>query len=134
MILFAILLLFVAGSFGLKLVINPPEKPNMITYFVTTFDNNGVPTIDFDRLLVLYTWTTFVTAFAALLIDIGKMWSIVGLSHTTLELAILVLLGNGGKIKNVTFLAWMLFYILLVGAICIFSDFPTDALFFKFQG
>src|SRR5688500_2498312 len=116
MIIFAMALLFVAGVFGLILVINPPKKPKLITYFVTISDDNDqeimvtrIPTIGFDRLLVLYTWTTFITAFAAILVDIGKMWSIIGLSHTSIELTGLVLLGNSGKIKSATFLVWMLF-------------------------
>ncbi|CAG8576932.1 8092_t:CDS:2 [Funneliformis mosseae] len=143
MITFASAFMLVVGVIGLKLVLNPPTNPSFITRFYTVSDDpddnnkesiSGVPTTGFNRSLVIYTFATFVTAIAALLFDIGKLWSVIAVSHNTLELATLLLIGSGGRIKNVSYFVWMFIYIISVGGICVFNDFPIDALFFKIQG
>jgi len=129
----------IAGIIGLKTVRNPPTKPKLVTHFYTVSDDSdrdptGVPTLGFNTLLIFYNWITALTILASLVFDLGKLWSVIGVLHNTAEIIILVLLGNGGRIRNSNFFAWILTYILSVVSICIFADWPVDAAFFKFQG
>ncbi|CAI2179758.1 2873_t:CDS:2 [Funneliformis geosporum] len=140
---FISIVMLVVGVIGLKLVINPPTKPSLTTKFYTVSDDpnddnqesiSGVPTIGLNRSLVIYTLVTCVTSAAALIVDIGKLWSVIGLFHNSFELVTLLLIGGGGRIKSVSYLVWIIIYIVSVGGLCIFSDFPNDAFFFKIQG
>jgi hypothetical protein len=132
-------LMIISGIIGLKAIRNPPTNPKLTTHFFTTSDDSdsiptGVPTLGFNSLLILYNWVTALTVLASTIFDLGKVWVVIGVLHNTSEVIILVLLGNGGKIRNSNFLGWVLFYILFVVSTCIFLDFPGDAGFFKFQG
>ncbi|CAG8654105.1 10476_t:CDS:2, partial [Funneliformis mosseae] len=137
---FIAVIMLVVGLIGLKLVLNPPTKPSLITKFYTVSDDNQesviseVSTIGFNRSLVTYTLITSITAIAGVIFDIGKLWSAIGLFHNTIEIIILLLIGSGGRLTNVSYFVWMLIYIVSVAGICIFSNFPIDALFFKIQG
>ncbi|RIA80879.1 hypothetical protein C1645_791665 [Glomus cerebriforme] len=135
----SVVLMFITGSIGLKIVNNPPTKPKLTTRFFTISDDSdadvtGVPAIGFNRLLVLYVWATFATILFAILVDVGKLFSVIGIFHNSVEVAILSLIGGGGRIKSSSFIAWWLFYILSSSAFVIFVDFPKDAGIFKFQG
>jgi len=134
-----VVLLVITGAIGLKIVNNPPTNPKLITRFYTITDDSdanvtGIPTIGFNRLLVVYVWTTFATVFFAILVDVGKLFSVVGVLHNATEIAILTLIGNGGRIKGGSLFAWITFYILSASAGVIFLEFPKDAALFKFQG
>src|SRR5437763_955627 len=120
-----------AGIIGLKTVRNPPTKPKLITYFYTVSDDSdrnptGVSTLGFNTLLVYYNFFTALAKLATIVFDIGELWVVIGVFHNTAEVIILVLLGNGGRISNSNFFAWILIYILSVASICIFADFPAD--------
>lgn len=134
-----VVLLAITGTIGLKIVNNPPTNQKLITRFYTITDDsdadiNGIPTIGFNRLLVLYVWTTFATVLFAIFVDVGKLFSAIGILHNATEMAILTLIGNGGRIKGGSLFAWLLFYILSASAAVILLDFPKDAALFKFQG
>src|SRR2546423_4148234 len=106
-------LMVLGGIIGLKTVRNPPTKPKLITYFYTVSDDSdrdptGVPTLGFNTLLIFYNWMTALTVLASLVLDVGKVFSVIGILHNTSEVIILVLLGSGGKIRNSNFFAWIL--------------------------
>ncbi|GBB88850.1 hypothetical protein RclHR1_15470005 [Rhizophagus clarus] len=134
-----VVFLAVTGAIGLKIVNNPPTSQKLITRFYTISDDSdenivGVPTIGFDRLLIVYVWATLATVLFAILVDVGKLFSVVGIFHNSTEFAILTLIGNGGRIKGGSLFAWLTFYILSSSAAVILLEFPKDAAFFKFQG
>ncbi|CAG8729768.1 10909_t:CDS:2, partial [Funneliformis caledonium] len=119
--IFIAVIMLVVGVIGLKLVLNPPTKPSLITKFYTVSDDDNqesaiseVSTIDFNRSLVTYTLVTSITALASLIVDIGKLWSVIGVFHNTIEIIILLLIGSGGRIKNVSYFVWVLIYIVSV--------------------
>ncbi|CAI2179756.1 2872_t:CDS:2 [Funneliformis geosporum] len=135
MLTFVGAIMFVVSVIGLKLVLNPPTKPSQ---FYTGDDNqetiSGVPTIGFNRLIVIYMLATFMSAVALIFFDIGKLFAVIAVSHNALEIAMLLLIGGGGRIKGVSFFVWLVIYVESVALIYIFNDFPIDALVFKVQG
>ena len=71
---------------------------------------------------------------ASIAFDVGKLWSVFGALHNLFEVAILLLIGQNGKIKgNSYYYLWGAYY-LIINSACIFLDFPLDAVFFKVQG
>ncbi len=97
----SVVLIAISGTIGLKIVNNPPTKPNLITHIFIITDNSdadvtGIPAIGFNRLLVLYVWATFATVFFAILVDVRKLFNGVGVFHNSVELAILVFIGSEG--------------------------------------
>ncbi|CAG8649391.1 5034_t:CDS:2, partial [Funneliformis caledonium] len=118
---FIAVIMLVVGVIGLKLVLNPPAKPSLITKFYTVSDDpdddnqesaiSEVSTIGFNLSLVTYALVTSITAIAGVIFDIGKLWSAIGVFHNTIEIIILLLIGSGGRITNVSYFVWVLIYI-----------------------
>ncbi|GES76753.1 hypothetical protein GLOIN_2v1564425 [Rhizophagus clarus] len=68
------------------------------------------------------------------LFDVGKLWSVTGTLHNVLEIAILLSLHKGGKLKsNLTFV-WLGGFILLVTILSMKLSWPYDGIWFKIQG
>jgi len=84
--------------------------------------------------LASYCLVTSLTGFLYYLIDVGKIWSTIGVLHNANEIIILVALHQGGRITSNSFIAWLTFYVLFAGALSIFLEWPFDALWFKVQG
>ncbi|CAG8661932.1 956_t:CDS:2, partial [Paraglomus brasilianum] len=86
------------------------------------------------RFISLYCLATFVAVVASIAFDVGKLWGVFGALHNLMEVAILLLIGQNGKIKGVSFsLLWGAYY-LIINTVCLFTNFPIDAVFFKVQG
>jgi len=86
------------------------------------------------RFISLYCLATFVAVVASIAFDVGKLWGVFGALHNLMEVAILLLIGQNGKIKGVSFsLVWGAYY-LIINTVCLFTNFPIDAVFFKVQG
>jgi hypothetical protein len=88
----------------------------------------------FYRLISFYFWGTFLATITSVVFDVGKLWSIFGALHNLFEVGILLLIAQDGKIKGLSYYYLWGTYYLLLNTICVFLDFPMDALFFKVQG
>jgi hypothetical protein len=80
---------------------------------------------------ILITWAAAVMYFV---VDVGKLWSVLGLAHNMLELAILVLLCQGGRIRSNGFFSGIGIYFFVAAMLNIGLDWPYDGIWFKVQG
>ncbi|CAG8585567.1 3976_t:CDS:2 [Paraglomus occultum] len=103
---------------------------------VTSFyDGSHVtPTTLFNRLLAYYILFTHFAGTAFLVFDLGKLWLTFGVLHNAWEVAILLLLFMGGRVKNQWFFIILFAYIFIVVALGVFLPWPYDAIIFKWQG
>ena len=86
------------------------------------------------RFIALYSLGTLMAVITSIPFDLGKLWSVFGALHNLFEVAILLLIGQNGKIKgNSYYYLWGAYYLILNSA-CVFLNFPLDAVFFKVQG
>jgi hypothetical protein len=107
-----------------------PKK--VISYFHS--DEGNAPTTTLNRFISLYCLGTFVAVVASIAFDVGKLWSVFGALHNLFEVAILLLIGQNGKIKGHSFYYLWGIYYLIINTVCIVLNFPLDAVFFKVQG
>ncbi|KAG9293886.1 hypothetical protein G9A89_019224 [Geosiphon pyriformis] len=101
------------------------------------FSKNGVafPTTLFNRLLAGYVSITFIASVTYILFDIGKLWAITGSLHNVFEIAIMLVLHNGGKVtSHAGFFGLLAGYLILVNILSITLSWPFDGLWFKWQG
>ncbi|KAG9286344.1 hypothetical protein G9A89_014510 [Geosiphon pyriformis] len=122
------------GILAIKWAYNKKQPRQVISYFY-----NGVTatitTSVFNHLIALYTIFTALAGLATLLFDIGKLWETFGVFHNLWEVAVLLLLQQGGKINNISrYILTLGIYIFSVHFIVVFLNWPLDATFFKFQG
>ncbi|CAG8454005.1 12715_t:CDS:2 [Ambispora leptoticha] len=93
------------------------------------------PTTLFDQLIAYYIFGTFVAAVVVLIFEVGKIWSIFGSLHNMFEIAIMLVLHGGGKVKsNLGYFGSMAFYVVLTNILSVLLDWPYDGIWFKFQG
>ncbi|CAG8519201.1 2109_t:CDS:2 [Paraglomus occultum] len=132
---FTLLSITLMGVFG-YLCIKWTYNDNLSTKHVSYFYKNGVsiPTTLFNQLISMYIFMTFIAAIAYFILDVGKIWSVWGLLHNMLEIAILLVLHNNGKIKNNWFFVWMGLYVIVTAVFNIWLDWPNDGIYFKIQG
>nr|CAG8467624.1 11193_t:CDS:2 [Entrophospora candida] len=95
---------------------NGPKDEKHLSLFYTVDSHNNevqepIPTITFNRIIVLYNFATFGSA-----------------------LIIILAIISGGKFSSVVEYILPILYVLIFGGISIFAEFPFDASFFKFQG
>ena len=111
-------------------------KTNLSPKYVSCFYKNGVsiPTTLFNQLISMYIFMTFIAAIAYFVLDVGKVWAVWGLLHNMLEIAILLVLHNNGKIKSNWFFVWMGLYMLVTSVFGTWLDWPNDGIYFKIQG
>jgi hypothetical protein len=107
-----------------------PKK--VISYFHS--DEGTVPTTSLNRFISMYALGTFTAVVASIIFDIGKLWSVSGALHNVFEVAILLLIGQNGKIKGHSFYYLWGTYYLIINTVCILLNWPLDAVFFKVQG
>ncbi|RGB37780.1 hypothetical protein C1646_813117 [Rhizophagus diaphanus] len=132
LVLLAIVLTIGSSYFGLKWSTEPPKQQKYISYLYK--DGTAIPTTGFILLLSFYISLTGMAEITYWLFDVGKLWSVTGSLHNVLEVAILLLLHNGGKLKsNLTF-AWLGGYILLITILSMKLSWPYDGIWFKIQG
>ncbi|KAF0510993.1 patatin-domain-containing protein [Gigaspora margarita] len=132
-LLFSSLLMAITCYLAARWTAYLPSTRKLQTYFISD-DSAPVSAYYFNRLLVLYNFNTMITLFALLIFDAGKFWVALGMIHNTTEFVVLVLIGSGGRLKNINFYGILLCYIILVYCGTLFIDWPYDAVFFKFQG
>jgi len=130
---FSSLLMVITGYLAFRWTTHPPATRKVQSYFISG-DSAPVSAYYFNRLLVLYNFNTLLTLFAILIFDVGKFWVALGMIHNTTEFCVLVLIGSGGRIKNISFYGVLLCYIFFVYCGALFIDWPFDAVWFKFQG
>jgi hypothetical protein len=133
-IIFSVILMIIGGLFAFKWTkFDAKTNSKLLTYFVDR-EANKIPTIEFDRYLASYCIVTSWTGILYYLIDVGKIWSTVGILHNVNEIVILVSLHQGGRISSNSILAWLILYVLFAGALSLYLEWPFDALWFKVQG
>jgi hypothetical protein len=121
-----------SAYFGLKWSTEPPKQLKYVSYFYK--DGKATPTTGFLLLLSFYISSTGLAEICYWLYDVGKLWSVTGSIHNVLEIAILLLIHNGGKLKsNLTF-AWLGGFILLATILSMKLSWPYDGIWFKIQG
>jgi hypothetical protein len=122
----------ISAYLGLRWSTTPPKYKKYISYFYK--DGTATPTTAFILILSYYILVTGMCEIAYWIFDVGKLWSVTGLLHNVLEIVILLLLHNGGKLKsNLTF-AWLGGYILLATVLSMKLSWPSDGIWFKVQG
>lgn len=133
-IIFSVILMIIAGFYAFKWTyFDAKTNSKLLTYFVDR-ETNKVSTIEFDRYLASYCLVTSLTGILYYLVDVGKIWSTVGVLHNANEIIILVSLHQGGRITSNSFQAWLILYVLFAGALSIYLEWPFDGLWFKVQG
>ncbi|CAG8683309.1 14499_t:CDS:2, partial [Dentiscutata erythropus] len=111
---FGSLLIIITVYLASRWTAHPPTIRKLQTYFISG-DSPPVSAYYFNRLLVLYAFNTVLTFFAILIFDVGKLWvGAIGMLHNSSEFAVLVLIGSGGRIKNISFYAILLSYMFFV--------------------
>ncbi|CAG8508003.1 1467_t:CDS:2 [Gigaspora margarita] len=98
-----------------------PNTRKLQTYFISD-DSAPVSAYYFNRLLVLYNFNTMITLFALLIFDAGKFWVALGMIHNTTEFVVLVLIGSGGRLKNINFYGLCFDYALMITFIRIYFN------------
>ncbi|CAG8518896.1 7285_t:CDS:2 [Funneliformis mosseae] len=132
LVLLAIVLTSCSAYLTLKWSYKPPKNKKYVTYFYK--DGIATPTTGFTILLSYYILITGMGEITYWTLDVGKLWSVTGVLHNVLEIAILILIHNGGKLQsNLTF-AWLGGYILLVTILSMKLTWPYDGIWFKIQG
>ncbi|CAG8454176.1 2998_t:CDS:2 [Diversispora eburnea] len=108
-----------------------PKK--VITYI---YQENGSRTTAyfFNILIAYYITFTFISGVALYLLDTGKLFSAFAVLHNAFELAMMLLLLQGGKITSNYFYAIMGCYIFIVNLLDIALPWPIDGTWFKAQG
>ncbi|GBB97931.1 hypothetical protein RclHR1_00310059 [Rhizophagus clarus] len=132
LVLLAILLTLGSSYFGLRWSTEPPKH---VSYFYRDGSHEiATPTAGFNLLLFFYISLTGMAEIFYWLFDVGKLWSVTGTLHNVLEIAILLSLHKGGKLKsNLTFV-WLGGFILLVTILSMKLSWPYDGIWFKIQG
>ncbi|KAF0510997.1 patatin-domain-containing protein [Gigaspora margarita] len=130
---FTTLLMAITCYLGARWTAHPPTTRKLQTYFVSD-DSAPVSAYYFNRHLVIYNFITTFTIFAVIILDLGKLWATIGILHNTIEFAILVLIGSGGRLKNISFYGVLLSYAFFVYCGVLLIDWPYDAVWFKIQG
>jgi len=86
-------------------------------------------------LVTYYLYATLATVFGFWVIDVGKLWVVLGTLHNTLEFCILfVMVAATHRSLYSYFYTGLFAYWLFTQAVCIVVPWPTDAVYFKFQG
>ncbi|CAG8510739.1 16470_t:CDS:2 [Racocetra persica] len=131
--LFLILLTTGAASYlSIKWTEKFPPNKKYISYFIK--NGNKVPTILFDRMIAYYVAITFIASVAYAILDVGKLWSAVGVLHNVFEIVVMLSLHYGGKLESHAAFIWMGIYVFLVISLNVWLEWPQDASWFKFQG
>ncbi|CAG8760112.1 38682_t:CDS:2 [Gigaspora margarita] len=130
---FTTLLMAITCYLGARWTAHPPTTRKLQTYFISD-DSAPVSAYYFNRHLVIYNFITTFTMFAVIILDLGKLWATIGILHNTIEFAILVLIGSGGRLKNISFYGVLLSYAFFVYCGVLLIDWPYDAVWFKIQG
>ncbi|RIA96458.1 hypothetical protein C1645_381906 [Glomus cerebriforme] len=129
LVLLAIIVTTISSYLVLRWSSTPP---NYKTYFYK--DGTTTPTTAFIFILSYYILLTGFAEITYWVFDVGKLWSVTGLLHNTLEIVILLLLHNGGKLKsNLTF-AWLGGFVLFGTILSMKLSWPYDGIWFKIQG
>lgn len=121
-----------ASYLSLKWTEKPPFNKSYASYLIK--DGVKVSTFAFNRMIAYYIAVTFIAAAAYMLLDVGKLWSATGVLHNLFEIAIMVTLHFGGKIKSHAVFACMGIYVLITFSLNMWLEWPQDAAWFKVQG
>ncbi|RHZ54301.1 hypothetical protein Glove_428g52 [Diversispora epigaea] len=133
-IVFSIVLMVLSVCSGIKWTKNPPRNKKLSTIIVDADRETNVPSIDLNRFITAYLFATLANAITYFFFDTGKLWSGFGVFHNASELAILLLIGSGGKIRSSAFGGVVTTYVLTTAAGAFFFPWPYDAAWFKLQG
>ncbi|RIB11060.1 hypothetical protein C2G38_136249 [Gigaspora rosea] len=122
----------VASYLSLKWTEKLPLNKSYASYLI----KNGVKvsTFAFNRMIAYYIAATFIAVTAYMLLDVGKLWSATGIVHNIFEIAVMVTLHFGGKIKSHAVFAWIGVYVLITFSLNMWLKWPQDAAWFKVQG
>jgi hypothetical protein len=116
--------------------LKPPVSNEVKSYFCSSKggDLTGsvakTSTLSYNRTLVHYTLATFASSLAYFIFDPSKLFVPFGILHNFFEITILTSFLSGGEIRTVKQFVCLLKYLILIGAICMYLDWPYDALFF----
>ncbi|CAJ0641217.1 3361_t:CDS:2 [Entrophospora sp. SA101] len=139
--LFTIVFTGICSYLGYRWTKNRPENEYLITliYQSSTTSSDELTSLppvtsqEFNKILEVYTYVTFIATTFASILDIGKLCGVFALLHNSIEFVILVLIGSGGKIKSLDFYLWLIIYTLTMGYCIIMFEYPVDVVFFKLQ-
>ncbi|CAG8444321.1 5141_t:CDS:2 [Ambispora leptoticha] len=125
----------IAAIVALKITAKSLTSPSPCNSYFYFKSNPPIPAGLFNRLLAFYSLSTFFTSIAYYVFDAGKIFSMFGAFHNFLEVAIMLLLHNGGKvISYLWYFGLLSVYFIVVQAGNIWFPWPYDALWFKGQG
>ncbi|CAG8632284.1 339_t:CDS:2, partial [Dentiscutata erythropus] len=98
MTFFAFITTGAAAYLSLKWTEKPPPNKRYASHLI----KNGVKvsTLAFNRVIAYYIAITFICVAAYMILDVGKLWSATGVLHNVFEIAIMLILNFGGKIKS----------------------------------
>ncbi|CAG8550419.1 6698_t:CDS:2 [Gigaspora rosea] len=108
---FTTLLMAITCYLASRWTAHPPTTRKLQTYFISD-DSAPVSAYYFNRHLVIYTFITTFTIFAVIVLE----------------------LGSGGRIKNISLYGIILSYVFLIYCGGLLIDWPYDAVWFKIQG
>ena len=105
-----------------------------LTGFVTLKTGNEEASTQINMFILYYINATWMAIFGYLFFDVGKIWAVVGALHNLLEVALLVVLHNGGRVNSLSFGLYMFVYVCVTIFLSVYLTWPLDAIFFRWQG
>ncbi|CAG8583397.1 7234_t:CDS:2 [Paraglomus brasilianum] len=130
---FSVLVGGIAGF--LSIIWTNPSYPISVKCITSFYDGSHVtPTTLFNRVLAYYLLFTHFAGTAFLILDLGKLWLTFGVLHNAWEVALLLLLFMGGRVKSQWYFIILFVYIFIVVLLSVLLPWPFDAIFFKWQG
>jgi len=129
----AVTFMSVAGVFfGLMLALKCRRAPSSSLTLNPTFRDHSTL---LTALVTYYLYATLATVTGFWLIDVGKLWVVLGTLHNTMEFCILfVMIAATHKSLYSYFYSGLFVYWMFTQAVCIVIPWPADAIYFKFQG
>ncbi|KAF0384725.1 patatin-domain-containing protein [Gigaspora margarita] len=102
---------------------------------VFRYNGEKASTTFFNKLLAGCSIVTGIAAIALIIIDLGTLWTIIGVIHNYFEVIIIILLHQGGNLAaNNNIHLYGIIYLLIAEGVTILLQWPYNAFWFKFQG
>ncbi|KAF9187328.1 hypothetical protein BGZ51_001418 [Haplosporangium sp. Z 767] len=126
------LLFSLASSYTAHRATKSPSQS--LTGFVTLSTGNEVSSTQINEMIQYYIDATSIAVFGYLIFDVGKIWAVVGALHNLLEVTLLLIIHNGGRVNSLSFGLYMFAYVCMTILLSVYLRWPLDAVFFRWQG
>ncbi|KAG0267013.1 hypothetical protein BG011_009761 [Mortierella polycephala] len=126
------LLFSLASSYTAHRATKSPSQS--LTGFVTLPTGNEVSSTQINEMIQYYIDATSIAVFGYLIFDVGKIWAVVGALHNLLEVTLLLVIHNGGRVNSLSFGLYMFAYVCITIILSVYLKWPLDAVFFRWQG